>query len=67
LTQSGSGFASHVGTIEAVVVTDGTSKYLVVDMNANDQFDYSSGTTDDLLISLVGSSTVTSLTTGTFI
>lgn len=67
LTQSGFGFASHVGTIEAVVVTDGTAKYLAVDMNANDQFDYSSGTTDDLLISLVGSSTVTSLTTGTFI
>lgn len=67
LTQSGFGFASHAGTIEAAIVTDGTIKYLAVDMNANDQFDYSSGTTDDLLISLVGSSTVTSLTTGTFI
>jgi Ca2+-binding RTX toxin-like protein len=67
LSVPGAGFnTTQTGTVTAAIVTDGISKYLAVDKNANDQFDYASGT-DDLLIALVGTSTVTSLTTGTFI
>lgn len=68
LSVPGAGFNTTVaGTITATIVTDtpSNSKYLVVDMNGNDQFNQSGVATDDFII-LLGS-TVPTLTTGTFI
>lgn len=69
LSVTGAGFNTTVaGTITASVVTDtpSGSKYLVVDMNGNDHFNQTGVATDDFIIQITGS-TVTSLTTGTFI
>ncbi|MDP2902113.1 MAG: DUF4347 domain-containing protein [Methylovulum sp.] len=63
----GAGFNTAVaGTVTAAIVIPivGTTRYLAVDMNANDHFNYTGASTDDLIIQITGTQT---LTTGTFI
>ncbi len=68
LSVPGAGFNTTVaGTITAAIVTDTSlTKYLVVDMNGNDHFNQTGAATDDFIIQITGS-TITSLTTDTFI